>query len=417
MVSGAAALILDKHPDASPNEVKKLLTSTAAEISGKSQAIGGGELQLATTLIGARAELDPDVALLGRFGQARAVARHRSPDARRRRAERRAGHLRSALRLGRDGGPRGERQQLVGCQVERELLVRQQLVGQLAWSGSSVVGRQVVRQQLVAAARGRASSGPAAAGAATPGPATAGRRRAGTSRNPSGPAGPHRSPYTPAMTREPSTGHARTLRIGITGPIGCGKSTVAGWLGERPGRRRHRRRRGRARGPRARRAGARRGRRALRVRTCSAPMASLDRAALGRVGLRRPGRAARPRGDRPSGGAAADPRGDGRRGGRGADAVVVEAIRLVEGGLAALCDEVWLVECDPAVQRERLVGRGSTRGRRRPADRGPGRADRPGRAGWPPASSIHPGRRRRRARCVEDALESALGPSRDPAAG
>ena len=26
-----------------------------------------------------------------------------------------------------------------------------------------------------------------------------------------------------------------TVRIGITGPIGCGKSTVAGWLGERLG--------------------------------------------------------------------------------------------------------------------------------------------------------------------------------------
>ena len=26
-----------------------------------------------------------------------------------------------------------------------------------------------------------------------------------------------------------------TVRIGLTGPIGCGKSTVAGWLGERPG--------------------------------------------------------------------------------------------------------------------------------------------------------------------------------------
>jgi serine protease AprX len=53
MVSGAAALILQKHPGASPDEVKRLLTSTAFEISGKSQAIGGGELQLATTLTAA----------------------------------------------------------------------------------------------------------------------------------------------------------------------------------------------------------------------------------------------------------------------------------------------------------------------------------------------------------------------------
>jgi serine protease AprX len=51
IVSGAAALILDKNPGASPNEVKGLLTNTAFGISGKSQAIGGGELQLATTLV------------------------------------------------------------------------------------------------------------------------------------------------------------------------------------------------------------------------------------------------------------------------------------------------------------------------------------------------------------------------------
>ena len=39
-------------------------------------------------------------------------------------------------------------------------------------------------------------------------------------------------------------------------------------------------------------------------------------------------------------------------------AVVVEAIKLVEGGLAAMCDEVWLVTCEPAAQRERLRVRG-----------------------------------------------------------
>ena len=42
----------------------------------------------------------------------------------------------------------------------------------------------------------------------------------------------------------------------------------------------------------------------------------------------------------------------------GAPAVVVEAIKLVEGGLAALCDEVWLVDCAPDAQRARLVARG-----------------------------------------------------------
>jgi dephospho-CoA kinase len=45
----------------------------------------------------------------------------------------------------------------------------------------------------------------------------------------------------------------------------------------------------------------------------------------------------------------------------GAPIVAIEAIRLVEGGLAALCDEVWLVTCDPGEQRARLAGRGDDR--------------------------------------------------------
>jgi dephospho-CoA kinase len=87
---------------------------------------------------------------------------------------------------------------------------------------------------------------------------------------------------------------------------------------------------------------------------------SLDRAALGRIVFADPEAlrdleeivhpAVRPRILDTMDGAAA----------HGAEAVVIEAIRLVEGGLATLCDEVWLVDCDPAVQRERLVGRGST---------------------------------------------------------
>jgi dephospho-CoA kinase len=42
----------------------------------------------------------------------------------------------------------------------------------------------------------------------------------------------------------------------------------------------------------------------------------------------------------------------------GAPAVVIEAIKLIEGGLAELCDEVWLVDCTPDDQRARLTGRG-----------------------------------------------------------
>ncbi len=38
---------------------------------------------------------------------------------------------------------------------------------------------------------------------------------------------------------------------------------------------------------------------------------------------------------------------------------VVEAIKLVEGGLAKRCDEVWIVDCEPHTQRARLAGRGA----------------------------------------------------------
>lgn len=39
--------------------------------------------------------------------------------------------------------------------------------------------------------------------------------------------------------------------------------------------------------------------------------------------------------------------------------VAIEAIKLVEGGLADQCDEVWLVECSPETQRARLAQRGA----------------------------------------------------------
>ncbi len=101
--------------------------------------------------------------------------------------------------------------------------------------------------------------------------------------------------------------------------------------------------------------------RAFRAGGAGAATAALDRAALGRIVFADPAAlrdleaivhpAVRP----------AHPRGDGRRGrAAGAPAVVIEAIKLVEGGLAELCDEVWLVTCEASVQRARVVARGAT---------------------------------------------------------
>lgn len=156
------------------------------------------------------------------------------------------------------------------------------------------------------------------------------------------------------MTRRPQ----RAVRIGVTGPIGCGKSTVAGWLGERPDvvviDADRVAREVLEPGTPALDAVLRRFGEALR-----GPDGRLDRAALGRIvfadaaalrdleAIVHP--AVRPR--ILAGIAAAEA--------AGAAAVVIEAIKLVEGGLAEACDEVWLVTCGPATQRTRLVGRGT----------------------------------------------------------
>ena len=61
----------------------------------------------------------------------------------------------------------------------------------------------------------------------------------------------------------------------------------------------------------------------------------------------------------------------------------------MEGGLAEVCDEVWLVTCEPTVQRERLVGRGASSDdaeRRIAAQAGFTDRVRP----WPRASSTAP---------------------------
>jgi dephospho-CoA kinase len=158
------------------------------------------------------------------------------------------------------------------------------------------------------------------------------------------------------------------LRIGITGPIGCGKSTVARWLGERAGVRvvdaDHEARLVLAPGaPEVEAVYARFG------RTLRRPNGELDRAALGRIvfadeaALRALEAIVHPA-VRPRILAAVE-----HAEAAGARAVVIEAIKLVEGGLGELCDEVWLVTCDPASQLERLVGRGD------PADDAAARID------------------------------------------
>jgi dephospho-CoA kinase len=149
----------------------------------------------------------------------------------------------------------------------------------------------------------------------------------------------------------------RPLVLGLTGPIGCGKSTVAGILADCGGTvidadvlARRATEQGHATLPQ------------IRERFGSeifARSGELDRGALARVvfgdaaaladleAIVHPEvrRMLEEQLESPSTAEAAF--------------VVIEAIKLVEGGLALRCDEVWLIECSPLMQRERLAGRGA----------------------------------------------------------
>ena len=148
----------------------------------------------------------------------------------------------------------------------------------------------------------------------------------------------------------------RTLRIGLTGPIGCGKSTIARLADERGGvvidadGLSHE-----ASGPGsdllvaiAERFG----------RDLIKDDGSLDRPALGRIvfadvrALRDLEAIVQPAVRTLIEQRVADAEATG------APFVLVEAIKLIEAGYGARCDEVWLVTCSPDQQRERLTARG-----------------------------------------------------------
>ena len=156
-------------------------------------------------------------------------------------------------------------------------------------------------------------------------------------------------------TRRGSLGTHAPL-IGLIGPIGCGKSTVAGWLAERgsviidadqltrsimtPG------------SPVTDAIIARFGREYRQAD------GSLDRAALGRLVFADSGHLAELEAIVHPAVARLERKAILAADATGPTAIVLEAIKLVEAGHSGWCDEVWLVTCEPAIQLARLIGRG-----------------------------------------------------------
>jgi dephospho-CoA kinase len=158
------------------------------------------------------------------------------------------------------------------------------------------------------------------------------------------------------VTSAPGAGTTDPVIIGLTGPIGCGKSTVAAMLAELGGVAIDADALSREVTAPGEPALA-----AIRDRFGDAVFersGALDRAALGAIVFADPAALAdleaivhpgvRTRFEAALGAARA----------AGDPFVSVEAIKLIEGGLAERCDEVWLITCEGEEQRSRLEGRG-----------------------------------------------------------
>jgi dephospho-CoA kinase len=169
---------------------------------------------------------------------------------------------------------------------------------------------------------------------------------------------PGRGPGRGRAAVTPRRARGQSPLVGLVGPIGCGKSTVAVRLAEHgavvidadlvtrelmaPGQ------------PLTESIVARFGPEFV------AADGSLDRSALGRLVFSRPDRLAelevlvhpfvRER--------ILQLLEDARR--AHPVVVVLEAIKLIEAGYGPMCDEVWLVTCEPPTQLARLVARGLT---------------------------------------------------------
>lgn len=196
--------------------------------------------------------------------------------------------------------------------------------------------------------------------------------------------------------------------IGLTGPIGCGKSSVAGMLAElggtfidadalvrevtAPGQPALQAIRQRF-GDRVFEASGVLDRGALAALVFSDPDSLRDLEAIIHPGVRTLLDARLERAER-----------------EGDPFVVIEAIKLIEGGLAQRCDEVWLIDCPAHVQRERLAARGMVESdiERRLAAQGSGLAEHL--SGEADRRIDTSGTRESIRECVEDALADVLAP-------